>query len=181
MCEASWELESALKQAQVGGVVMKTYQLEDVLRKDHLGPSTINLLSNVASILTSLGACSLVDCDTLPSPASSAKILQVRVFPIGKVPRINYSPIRADCSVFLQTMEWPVVCSNVELARLKRVAKAGGLYAELRTDFLGCWTHGGAAWARRSGGDWTQISWILFIIGIVLLIVHLVRGRVPPV
>lgn len=27
----------------------------------------------------------------------------------------------------------------------------------------------------------TQIGWILFVIGIVLLIVHLVRGRVPPV
>jgi len=26
-----------------------------------------------------------------------------------------------------------------------------------------------------------QISWILFVIGIVLLIIHLVRGRVPPV
>jgi len=25
-----------------------------------------------------------------------------------------------------------------------------------------------------------QISWILFVIGIVLLIIHLVRGRVPP-
>jgi uncharacterized membrane protein YtjA (UPF0391 family) len=27
----------------------------------------------------------------------------------------------------------------------------------------------------------TQISWILFIIGIVLLVVHLVKGRTPPV
>jgi uncharacterized membrane protein YtjA (UPF0391 family) len=25
-----------------------------------------------------------------------------------------------------------------------------------------------------------QIAWVLFIIGLVLLVVHLVRGRVPP-
>ena len=27
----------------------------------------------------------------------------------------------------------------------------------------------------------TQISWILFVIGIVLLLVHLLKGRTPPV
>ena len=27
----------------------------------------------------------------------------------------------------------------------------------------------------------TQISWVLFIIGIVLLLVHLIKGRTPPV
>ena len=27
----------------------------------------------------------------------------------------------------------------------------------------------------------TQIGWILFLIGVVLLIVHMVRGRMPPV
>lgn len=27
----------------------------------------------------------------------------------------------------------------------------------------------------------TQISWILFLIGIVLLVIHLVTGRAPPV
>jgi uncharacterized membrane protein YtjA (UPF0391 family) len=26
----------------------------------------------------------------------------------------------------------------------------------------------------------TQISWILFVIGIVLLLVHLLKGRTPP-
>jgi uncharacterized membrane protein YtjA (UPF0391 family) len=25
-----------------------------------------------------------------------------------------------------------------------------------------------------------QIAWILFVIGIILLVIHLVRGRVPP-
>jgi uncharacterized membrane protein YtjA (UPF0391 family) len=27
----------------------------------------------------------------------------------------------------------------------------------------------------------TQISWVLFLIGIALLLVHLLRGRTPPV
>ncbi|MGH7231240.1 MAG: DUF1328 family protein [Nitrospiraceae bacterium] len=27
----------------------------------------------------------------------------------------------------------------------------------------------------------TQISWVLFVIGIVLLVVHLIKGRTPPV
>jgi uncharacterized membrane protein YtjA (UPF0391 family) len=27
----------------------------------------------------------------------------------------------------------------------------------------------------------TQVGWILFLVGIVLLVVHMVRGRVPPV
>lgn len=27
----------------------------------------------------------------------------------------------------------------------------------------------------------TQIAWILFLIGVVLLVIHLLRGRVPPV
>lgn len=27
----------------------------------------------------------------------------------------------------------------------------------------------------------SQIAWILFLIGVVLLVVHLARGRVPPV
>ena len=27
----------------------------------------------------------------------------------------------------------------------------------------------------------TQVGWILFLVGIVLLVVHTVRGRVPPV
>lgn len=26
----------------------------------------------------------------------------------------------------------------------------------------------------------TQISWILFVIGIILLLVHLIKGRTPP-
>lgn len=27
----------------------------------------------------------------------------------------------------------------------------------------------------------TQISWVLFVVGMVLLLVHLLRGRTPPV
>ena len=27
----------------------------------------------------------------------------------------------------------------------------------------------------------SQISWILFLVGVVLLVVHLIRGSVPPV
>lgn len=27
----------------------------------------------------------------------------------------------------------------------------------------------------------TQIAWVLFLIGVALLVVHLLRGRVPPV
>jgi uncharacterized membrane protein YtjA (UPF0391 family) len=27
----------------------------------------------------------------------------------------------------------------------------------------------------------TQVGWILFLVGLVLLVVHTVRGRVPPV
>ncbi|HJU06392.1 MAG TPA: DUF1328 domain-containing protein [Nitrospiraceae bacterium] len=27
----------------------------------------------------------------------------------------------------------------------------------------------------------TQISWVLFVIGIILLLVHLLKGRTPPV
>jgi uncharacterized membrane protein YtjA (UPF0391 family) len=27
----------------------------------------------------------------------------------------------------------------------------------------------------------TQISWILFLIGVVLILIHLIKGRVPPI
>jgi len=37
------------------------------------------------------------------------------------------------------------------------------------------------AGALGLAGVATQISWILFLIGIVLLLIHVIKGRTPPV
>jgi uncharacterized membrane protein YtjA (UPF0391 family) len=54
----------------------------------------------------------------------------------------------------------------------------GGCYVVLRTDVFGGWSDcRGSAFLAGVAAVAVQISWVLFLIGIVLVAIHVITGR----